>query len=85
MEAQEGAMADKLTWDEIKAMYPDEWVALTDVEWPDMGAITAGVVYAHSSSRAELLQQQKHLKSAAILWTGKKRGVALMAAVDVDR
>ncbi|MBR3723685.1 MAG: hypothetical protein IKN12_13135 [Selenomonadaceae bacterium] len=23
----------RLTWDEIKSKYPDQWVGLTDVEW----------------------------------------------------
>jgi hypothetical protein len=78
-------MAEKLTWDEITKRYPDEWVALVDVEWPNMGDVVGGVVFAHDPDHATLLEKQRHLKSGAVLWTGKKRGVALLAAVDVDR
>jgi hypothetical protein len=28
-------MAEKLSWDEIKRRYPDEWVALVEDDWPD--------------------------------------------------
>ncbi len=77
-------MAKKLTWSEIKTKYPDEWVALINVEWPQMRQITGGVVYAHSPHRDELLKMQRGLESAAILFTGRKRGAALLAAVDVD-
>jgi hypothetical protein len=44
----------------------------------------AGVVYAHSPDHAELIQMQKHLKFAAIAWTGKTRGEKLWAALHVD-
>lgn len=77
-------MNDKLPWNEIKRRHPNEWVALVDVEWPEMKQITAGVVFAHSPRREELLKMQRGLRSAAILFTGKKRGAALLAAVDVD-
>lgn len=76
-------MNEKLTWDEIKRRYPDEWVALVDYEWPEMRHVTEGVVYAHSPSRDELHKLQRGLTDAAILFTGKKRGCALLAAVDV--
>lgn len=78
-------MKERLTWDEIKRRYPDQWVALVDVEWPNMGEISSGVVYAHDPDHGSLLEKQKHLKSAAILWTGRKRGVVLLAGIDVDR
>lgn len=81
-------MADtttKLSWDEIKKMYPDEWVALVDDDWPNNQPLPlAGVVYAHSPDHDQLIAMQKHLKYAAIAWTGKKRGELLRAAARVD-
>lgn len=76
---------ERLTWDEIKARYPDEWVALVEYEWPDPGELVGGVVHAHSPSHAELIRMAKGLRQAAIRWTGKKRGTLLRAALHVER
>jgi hypothetical protein len=78
-------MDKRLSWDEVKKLYPDEWVCLVDVEWPDMGEITSGVVYAHDPKHKALIEKQKHLKSAAILWTGRIRGRIHVIDDDVDR
>jgi hypothetical protein len=78
-------MDGRLSWDEIKKLYPDEWVCLTDEEAPNMSHVVSGVVYAHDPDRKTLLEKQKHLKSAAILWTGKIRGRNHVIEDDVDR
>ena len=47
-------MNTKLTWDEIKALYPDEWVELIDYDWPDEEQDPrAGVVRVHAKTRDE--------------------------------
>ena len=76
---------DKMTWEEIRQKFPNEWVALVEVEWPDTGDVQAGVVYAHSPSKKQLIELQKGLSSAAVVWTGKKLGSAMLSAVDVDK
>ncbi|MCW1966827.1 MAG: hypothetical protein KIH69_001750 [Anaerolineae bacterium] len=73
-----------LTWSEIKQQYPNQWVVLIEVEWPDMGEISRGVVFAHDTNHARVLEKQRDLKSAAILWTGKKRGLSLFTAISND-
>ena len=37
----------RLTWEQIRAAYPDQWVALTDVEYMDNDGINvqSAVVY----------------------------------------
>jgi hypothetical protein len=80
----ENAMDGRLSWDEVKKLYPNEWVCLVDVEPPDLGEITSCVVYAHDPKHNALLEKQKHLKSAAILWTGKIRGRIHVIEDDVD-
>ena len=74
-----------LVREEIKRRHPNEWVCLVDEEAPNMGKVTSGVVYAHDPDRNLLLSKQRHLKSAAILWTGKKRGHHYVIEDDVDR
>ncbi|MBU6362350.1 MAG: hypothetical protein WCL57_12175 [Chloroflexota bacterium] len=41
-----------LTWPEIKQQYPNQWVVLIEVEWPNMGEISRGVVFAHDTNHA---------------------------------
>lgn len=78
-------MNQKLTWDEIKQRHPNEWVALVDSDWPDtLPDPLAGVVFAHHPDKKKLFGLAHELKSKAVLWTGRKLGCALMAAVDVD-
>ncbi len=80
------ANIEKLSWDEIKRRYPDEWVALIDHDWPDtLPEPISGIVYAHDPDHQSLLDRQKHLKAAAILWTGMTRGQALKATLRVGR
>jgi len=79
-------VSEKLTWDEIKRRHPDEWVALVEDDWPDtLPEPLSGIVYAHSPDHKTLIEMQRHLKDAAILWTGKTQGEALKAALRVGR
>lgn len=39
-------MGQKMTWEEIKKEYPDQWVSLDQVERDDNGQVTSGVVTA---------------------------------------
>ena len=78
-------MGERLSWDEIKKRYPNEWVCLVDVEPQDLTRITSGVVYAHDPKHGALLEKRRQLKHAAIHWTGKKRGIIHVIEDDVDR
>ena len=67
-------MDERLSWEEIKKRFPNEWVCLVDVDRPNMGHVVSGVVYAHDPQHNVLLEKQKHLEFAGIHWTGKRRG-----------
>lgn len=58
--------------DEIKRVYPDQWVVLVDWTFPDMH-LTGGVVVAHSPSRKALSPIIRSLRDRGVFWTGKKR------------
>lgn len=68
-------MADKQTWDEIKQQYPDEWVIMVDVDATNLTEpVRAGVVFAHSQNKKELLSSTKEAlagRSRAIRFTGE--------------
>lgn len=74
---------EKLTWEQICARYPNEYVALVDVDSPNM-TIRSGVVYAHHSDRRTLIEMQRHLSDGAILWTGRAPLFTLHLSRDVE-
>lgn len=42
-------MAKRMTWEEMKKEYPDEWLLITDYETNQHGKIKTGVVERHSA------------------------------------
>jgi hypothetical protein len=47
-------MMEKLSWDEIKRKYDQQWVELVDYDWPDEGPDPkAGIVRVHAKTREE--------------------------------
>jgi hypothetical protein len=66
-------MSERLTWDEIKKRYPDEFVAMTDPEHDESASLCGGTVVAHGKNKHELLHYLKTLgaKHTACLWTGE--------------
>lgn len=51
-------MDRRLTWEEIKAQYPDQWVGLSQVEWKDGANVRSAVVeYAGQSDHEPLMRQ----------------------------
>ena len=68
-------MANQMTWDEIKATYPDEWVAV--VEYEQNGAIGVnGVIAAHASDKETFYEQEmkkvrESYTDVAVRYTGQ--------------
>lgn len=55
----EPTISEPLTWDEIRARYPDEWVCLVEIGWLDDTSVafaTARVAGHGKTSRAPLDQ-----------------------------
>ena len=73
-------MEKKLSWEEIKERYNQEWVELVDYDWPDGTPYPqAGIVRAHASERKRFYQNCKEHdmlegtspSDAAILFVGR--------------
>ena len=53
-------MNNKLSWTEIQRLYDQEWVQLTDYEWPEGSPFpSSGVVRVHASDRKIFYQKVK--------------------------
>ncbi len=69
------ANRQRLTWAEIRQRYPDEWVALAELD-SDLQEleIRSGIVLGHGKSRRELTALSKSAANRgtrAILFTGE--------------
>jgi hypothetical protein len=68
-------MPEKLTWDQIKARYNEEWVELIDYDWPDGTPWPkAGIVRVHAPERREFWRlanaNKPRPKDSAIVFVG---------------
>lgn len=64
-------MTQKMTWDEMKAAYPDEWLLVTDYERDRFGCVSIGVVARHSRDKAEVYRRPAIGKDCAFEYTGE--------------
>ena len=59
--------AERLSWEEIRRRYPDEWVMMVEVDWlsdDDPDFRTAAVV-GHGKTRAEVSHSTREIMSGA--------------------
>lgn len=68
-------MAEKLSWDEIKARYHEQWIQLLDYDWPDGTPWPkAGIVAIHDSDRKAFWRKAKAVEprptDTAVLFVG---------------
>lgn len=61
----EPVVSDPLTWPEICARYPDEWVALVEIDWVNENDLDfhSARVAGHGKTRGEPLDQARPLRA----------------------
>lgn len=64
-------MGQKMTWEEMKTAYPDEWLLVTDYERDQFGNISLGVVERHSREKGEVYRLPAIDKDCAFEYTGE--------------
>jgi hypothetical protein len=78
MATNQSASTERLTWDAIRSLHPDRWVALADVEWVDEDGFdfTQAEVIATFPDRKAASPTMKALvetgREVACLWTGER-------------
>jgi hypothetical protein len=64
-------MNKKLTWDEMKSIFPDEWLLITDFELDQSGHLISGVIVRHSVDKDEVNRLPSLEKPFAFKYTGE--------------
>ena len=64
-------MSQKMTWEEMKRAYPDEWLLITDYEMDRYGSISVGIVERHSKEKSEVYRLPAIDKDCAFEYTGE--------------
>jgi hypothetical protein len=77
----EPVSAQKLSLAEIGRAHPNEWVALVDVDAPEM-KLAGGGIFAHHPDRDTLRKMAQSMRHGAIVWTGRIRSWRPAAAID---
>jgi len=54
-------LSEPLSWAEICRRYPEQWVALVEIDWEDEDEIRTARVAGHGPRRADPLEQARHL------------------------
>ena len=63
-------MDTRMTWEEIKAKYPDKWVGLSKMEWKDGANVRSAVVEYVGDSDHEPLTRQIAGEDMEAVYTG---------------
>lgn len=68
-------MGQKMTWDEMKDAYPDEWLAVVNCTSDHSGEVESGEVVAHYNDKDEFYRHAKDIINQyggmAMLYTGE--------------
>lgn len=61
----------KMSWEEMKENFPNEWLLITDFELNQYGQVIEGVVERHSEKREEINYPPLVDKNTAFRYTGE--------------
>jgi len=64
-------MRKRMTWEDMKKKYPDEWLLIVDFESDNSGHIIAGIVERHSKEKDDVYRLPALNRSTAFRYTGE--------------
>ncbi|OGQ22867.1 MAG: hypothetical protein A3I05_01715 [Deltaproteobacteria bacterium RIFCSPLOWO2_02_FULL_44_10] len=74
----------KMTWEEMKQQFPDEWLLITDFDTDDSGHLLSGVVVKHSASKKEIYQKPALSTPTAFRYTGESTFMGFRSHAEHD-
>lgn len=71
-------LTESMTWQQIRERYPDQWVALVEMDWnEETDEFTTARVAGHGTTRAEPYEQMRraglHYDEVGHFFTGRVR------------
>ena len=64
-------MENKITWEEMKKKYPDEWLLIVNFETDQFGEVTRGIVERHAQEMSEVAYPPVINQNTAFRYTGE--------------
>lgn len=64
-------MEKRMTWEEMKKAYPDEWLLIINVERDKSGHMVSGIIVRHSSEKAEVFRRPTLNQDCTFKYTGE--------------
>lgn len=64
-------MQKTLSWDEMKSIYPNQWLLITDFKLDQSGHLISGVVARHSIDKDDVYHPPALNKPSAFKYTGE--------------
>ena len=61
----------RMTWEEMKKAYPDEWLLITDYETDESGHLLSGIIERHSKQKNDVYAKPAASKPTAFRYTGE--------------
>lgn len=77
-------MGQKMTWEEMKAAFPDEWLLVSDYATNEYGEIVAGIVERHTKELDDIAVWPRVGKSTAFRYTGESTFSGLRSHAEHD-
>lgn len=74
----------RMTWEEMKEAFPDEWLMIVDYETDASGRLTSGVIERHSQSKDVVYTPPAPQKSTALRYTGESTFCGLRSLAERD-
>lgn len=62
---------ERLSWEEMKQRYPDQWLVIVDFETDNSNRLVSGVVERHSTDMHEIAKPSALRKPTAFRYTGE--------------
>ncbi|MFP4418288.1 MAG: hypothetical protein ACOC41_06170 [Chitinivibrionales bacterium] len=64
-------MENRMTWEEMKQQFPNEWLLIVDYNTVESGHVQAGFVVRHSPQKDEVYRLPAINRPAAFKYTGE--------------
>lgn len=75
-------MEEKLTWEEMKKRFPDEWLLIGDMQLNEHQQLLKGIVLQHSPTKSDIFTLPAKSGPTAFRYTGESTFSGLRSHVE---